>query len=658
MDLSLADSITEQLQSKFKKYYENISSVFDGLGNSNADAWKTATASRENMYSFGEHHGFVAKPRAAQPYDNDVVKEWNSAHQQRRYYVDIQSIHHICILDSTTARAIHAITATIMRALSNSGNADRINISVQHASTTAKNSAPDREECILFLKDHLPLECFPQKFGCNFNDDFMDNCILRWKENGVNTLINVVASSSSCNSTNSTSTTTSSGTTTSLRSPITTGSPSLLSDSLDNESGLLPSKIEIQKLILELFPNGLVNASSVRHMNKDTLMTLATFLQRYDSPNFVLPSTLNLLRAYCLKNISRLEILKDQIEVAMKLAVDCISRRVKEYTRYMKTLIRAGNELYSQLSDDFRVYFIANGLLNFSEHYCNNHKSCNRFCWWCICCAGSTVFTPNNDYVTDIDSQKDATTNRLLPVFFKLLICSWVMCKESEQLMFKVVSGETTCICESYFHWLAINIPKWMNCGGEQYRLLEAVAFIAFITRSEEMVQLSKKLVGNKYAPTLVAVQHQKKSKHRTFVLDALQKLFPDSATQQAVVRARNTILQLFHARKKRQLIEMAKVDESALLRNLKMGPSSETATFDVTARPVPSFPFPNVALHTSPEQNQELEDVWLFTQETKNKTVELKSKRAMRIQDSAADTTVAYDSEASDSVENDSVVG
>jgi hypothetical protein len=202
--------------------------------------------------------------------------------------------------------------------------------------------------------------------------------------------------------------------------------------------------------------------------------------------------------------------------------------------------------------------------------------------------------------------------------------------------------------CESYFHGLAIMIPKWQSTRGDEYALREAVAFIMYHSKKSEFVAMTKGLVGHKYSPTLVASSQLKGGVHEGHILDALQNMIlfkHDLETVQFAQLCSTKRTNLIEARIKRQAGQRAAIAVDKLSMNLKMGPgdsvgvSKESTSIDGIAckiqkaevddcpRPMPPFPFKDTNFEVGTEKLDLLRQVWKRSDEIAE-LVKMKTKQ------------------------------
>jgi hypothetical protein len=195
-----------------------------------------------------------------------------------------------------------------------------------------------------------------------------------------------------------------------------------------------------------------------------------------------------------------------------------------------------------------------------------------------------------------------------------------------ETAMSKTISYSVTSGSESYFHLLAIMIPKVYSTKGAQYELKEAVAFLAYHSKRHEFVAMMKKLVVHKYAATLHASNSQKGGQNQSYVLDALAELFPgDAATMNYVKKRRARVASLIEKRLETQSSQRATVAQSDCLAQFKLMPDAADTTGEIQQkvqvegcpRTVPPFPFKRDDIIT-PEKLALLRQCWSHTGDIK----------------------------------------
>ena len=238
------------------------------------------------------------------------------------------------------------------------------------------------------------------------------------------------------------------------------------------------------------------------------------------------------------------------------------------------------------------------------------------------------IFKPSSPYVTDLESERGERCQSLIPKFFNLMVKSWVLSTYMEDAMWTTIDYDVTTACESYFHAESMFIPKSQSIKGEQYTFRENVAFLAYHSKRSELISMSRKLCGHKYAPTLVASFHQKGGVHEGYILDTLAELYKDDwETMKNIELSNNKRDHLIKSRVDKQRQQKATIAEDKLSTILKMGPK-ETATGKFThidglacnvqkienkdcPRPVPPFPFKNTNYLVGEEPMQLLREVW-----------------------------------------------
>jgi hypothetical protein len=194
-------------------------------------------------------------------------------------------------------------------------------------------------------------------------------------------------------------------------------------------------------------------------------------------------------------NFWRINNLWEDVKEAMIIAQKAFVSRVGEFKRTMKNLLRVVNEQFGGFSMKFRMNFVINGLLNFVEHFRNSHTDCPRFFWWSQCTDTHVTYKPAQDYCTLISAGwRGPGCRDLISVFFRVFVYFFVMSRYCENQLRKCISFSKTTVCESYFHWKGIMIPKWQNVTHSEYDRKEIAAFIAFSTRQREKRFLLKKI--------------------------------------------------------------------------------------------------------------------------------------------------------------------
>jgi hypothetical protein len=199
-----------------------------------------------------------------------------------------------------------------------------------------------------------------------------------------------------------------------------------------------------------------------------------------------------------------------------------------------------------------------------------------------------------------------------------------------ESLLSKCILYSKTTICESYFHWLGIMVPKWQNVTKNEYILREAAAYIAFCKRQDDKLLFTKKLRQHKYASTLIGTAGQKNSKHERHILEAvLNVVSSDPASVNSAYGFLDKTRKRQDCREARLNFIMEKYTDDITAQNLGMGPVKHeyrTAGGDghlsgkqyqesaTSAKPVPPFPFRKEELLKNADDKQRLIDIWDWT--------------------------------------------
>ena len=362
-----------------------------------------------------------------------------------------------------------------------------------------------------------------------------------------------------------------------------------------------------ENIIVGIFGHKSPSLKDVKKLNGAKITLLATHLG--GEMGVDIPTAKKELLPFCLSNLWRVNNLWEDVKEAMVIGQKAFMNRIGEFKRTLKNLLRIVNEQYGGFSMKFRMNFVIKGLLNFVQHFCESHIDCPRFFWWTQCSDTHLKYTPAQDYCTVISSGRRGPGCRdLIPVFFKIFVHSFVMSRYCEVQLWKCISFSKTTVCESYFHWKGIMIPKWQNITPLEYERKETAAFVAFATRQKEKKFLLKKLVKSKYAATLTVATAHKNNRYEKHILDAIMDVCGcDPSVAAAVEHYTNK----YNTRQKRRQTLQDKVisnyeqDETA--KNLNLGPTKhqwrtsdsegcisgkEFSEYELSARPVPPFPF------------------------------------------------------------------
>jgi hypothetical protein len=219
-----------------------------------------------------------------------------------------------------------------------------------------------------------------------------------------------------------------------------------------------------------------ISVSDISKLSKLKLSALYTSLltlkaeQKHEDNNDLLPiEDVGEMKGYCKANKYLLNLPQDDFIIALEIASDAFERRVKEFQRLWKTLLRQVNDEYVSFSKKFKMYYLVNGLINFASHCCNHHGDCARYLWWVKCVRGDDMYTPSSPYVNNVITNQSTKCQVLVQEIFKTLVIGWVLSKYMNSALWKVITYKITTANESYFHTLAIRIPKWQNTYGHTY---------------------------------------------------------------------------------------------------------------------------------------------------------------------------------------------
>ena len=233
-------------------------------------------------------------------------------------------------------------------------------------------------------------------------------------------------------------------------------------------------------------------------------------------------------------------------------------------------------------------------------------------------------------------------------LFFKIFVKSFTLSPYVEGMLSKFILYSKTTICESYFHWMGIMVPKWQNVTKVEYILREAAAYITFCKRQDDKCLFTKKLRQHKYASTLVGTAGQKNGRYERYILEAIKTIIPsDQSTTNAINHFFNKIRIRQEDRQQKLSGITASFESDILAKNLKMGPIKHeyrTAGADgvlsgvqhkeseKSAKPVPPFPFLKEDLLLTDEDKQRLNDIWDWS-----KSVQSKRKNTTNVSDTCA---------------------
>lgn len=413
-----------------------------------------------------------------------------------------------------------------------------------------------------------------------------------------------------------------------------------VSDDIDKDS---ESNKKQREIIKEVFNSKIPTISEIKKIKSEKLIRLAEYL-KCDLPTPMQKQDVKVAREYCVKNIWRLQGLWEDVGAAISLAHRAFSARIGEYKKLLKTLIRIVNETYGMWSIRFKIYFVLSGLINFSRHFCNDHKNCSSYIWWTQCSKSHlNEYLPSQEYVNTISSGRGGRCNTFVPIFFSIIMKAFTLSPYMEGLLSKCILYSKTTICESYFHWLGIMVPKWQNVTKNEYVLRETAAYVAFCKRQDDKALFTKRLKQHKYASTLIGTAGQKNGRYERHILDAVVSIV---AGDPASINSANKFIGKMNKRKENREARLNVITENFLsdvtAQNLGMGPIKHeyrTAGRDgvlsgrqyqesaASAKPVPPFPFRNEELLKSSNDKQRLIDIWDWTKS-------LRSRKKQAVQD------------------------
>jgi hypothetical protein len=391
-----------------------------------------------------------------------------------------------------------------------------------------------------------------------------------------------------------------------------------------------------ESVMSNVFGTGCRTVKELRKLSTVKITILGKYLA--NKINVPVPDRAPAMKSFCVKNLWRINNLWEDVKEALLIAQRAFIARLGEFKRTLKNLLRVVNDQFGGWSMKFKMCFLINGLLNFINHYSDDHKCCAQYFWWTQCGDSHVKYVPTQEYCTVISSGRGIGCRDLIPGFFKLFVTSFVMSKYAETQFWKCLCFSKTTICESYFHWKSIIIPKWQNIPAQEYERKERAAFITFVKRQREKIFLLKKLVRGKYANTLTVASAQKNNRYETHILDAITDICGSSKAVLAAVEyfsQKRNIKQEHRKNLLRKVTAEYEGDETA--QNLRLGPVKlEMRTVDSSggsniqsfmeasnsARPVSPFPFLNESL-LSEDQMYRLEMVWSSSRALKKSRLE-----------------------------------
>ena len=333
-------------------------------------------------------------------------------------------------------------------------------------------------------------------------------------------------------------------------------------------------------------------------------------------------------RSYVMRNVSLLVSAQEVVASAIEDALDLFVKRLPDYKRLFKMLVRLATSTYSpDCCDKFKTFFVIYGLLNFSSHYLNDHAECKRFVWHCRCSfrgEGGISYEPSQPYVNSEPSRYGGTyANSLVISFFKILVKSWTLSVWSEENISKIVKDHPTTTNESFFHCHAMYNNKVYNIKEAEYIQNAKACYIAFVKKQQSRIKHRKLLSYNKNAGTLIATSAQKVGVHEPHVIDAIRSLFPTDVDSLNEVARADILIEKLLERRKTDVEKYNKYVEEYV--GLDLGLGEERANYStIGCRPCPPFPF-------VPENLLQTDELWNNFQAVHKFTRDLKTKQAAR---------------------------
>lgn len=233
-----------------------------------------------------------------------------------------------------------------------------------------------------------------------------------------------------------------------------------------------------------------------------------------------------------------------------------------------------------------------------------------------------------------MSSGRGIRCNELICSFFKILATAFTLSGYMEGLLGKCILYSKTTICESYFHWVGIMIPKWQNVTKMEYILREASAYIAFEKRQDDKFLFTKKLRQHKYASTLVGTAGQKNGRIERYMMEALLSVCSKDLTVKVAVDMNLEKIEKKRTLRREKLQQLSSIfEDDTTAQNLKMGPikhefrtagedgvlaGKQLSEYVKSARPVPPFPFMKENLLITDDDKNRLSNVWAFSRSIK----------------------------------------
>jgi hypothetical protein len=337
------------------------------------------------------------------------------------------------------------------------------------------------------------------------------------------------------------------------------------------------------------------------------------------------------LQQFCVRNLWVVQEVQEDALAALSLAHRSFLTQIPSLKRHVKRLEIAISQSFGCFSTKFKMYVLLHGMLNFAQHYCDDHEHCARFVWWSSCTRGAQFYQPSQPYCTSLTSLRGQRCNALIAPFFRLLVTAWVVSPYVESRQWPSVDYLGTHLCESYFHSVGVNIPKWTNSTPPEFKMKEAVTFTATFKRQQRRQLQAKVLRGNKNAAGLIAVAGQKVGRDEPHVLDGLDSLFGTVPAVAATVGKRRAHCDRQHGARANLIQRRTEAQsQDPVAQNLRVGNvhlSEKTSSMDgvlcgvqladpeQSARPVTPFPFRPEELLTEEQQELLLHEVWRSAQ-------------------------------------------
>ena len=235
---------------------------------------------------------------------------------------------------------------------------------------------------------------------------------------------------------------------------------------------------------------------------------LAAFSE-FDSS--VLGDDLKAWQGYIYKNISTIYTDEYMIEQGIKLGKDAFEKRVPSIKKQYSHLCRlASQEYFVGYCDRFRKWWVVEGLLNYIDHWMDDHSSCSRFLWYCRCGFGhhatggehtDLYYVPDElPYITELASGQHPHIDEIAKLYFRLFATAFILSEENEHIVAKIVDGDATSCLESLFHEIWCSTPKCFYYPEEEMKRRQKANIIRYDGRR-------KQAINNQYEFT---VQKQK----------------------------------------------------------------------------------------------------------------------------------------------------